>query len=64
MTRSRKVKWAGHIALTGETRYPYKILVGKPEGKRKFGNLGMDRRIMLTNWDDVNRIHLQGRNRW
>jgi hypothetical protein len=33
MTKSRKVKWAGHVAFTGETRYPNKILVGNTEGK-------------------------------
>jgi hypothetical protein len=63
MTKSRKVRWAWHIALTGETRYPYKILVGKPEGKRQFGDIEMDR-SMLRNWDGVDWIHLQGRNRW
>jgi len=26
--------WAGHVARMGETRGVYKILVGKPEGKR------------------------------
>jgi len=31
---SRKMRWAGNVALTGETRNSYSILVGKPEGER------------------------------
>jgi hypothetical protein len=30
----RKMKWAGHVARMGEKRNAYRILVGKPEGKR------------------------------
>jgi len=29
--------WAGHVARTGEKRGVYRILVGKPEGKRPLG---------------------------
>jgi hypothetical protein len=29
--------WAGHVARMGETRNLYRILVGKPEGKRPLG---------------------------
>jgi hypothetical protein len=32
--KSRRIRWAGHIAHMGEIRNAYKILVGKPEGKR------------------------------
>jgi hypothetical protein len=28
------MKWAGHVARMGEERKVYKVLVGKPEGKR------------------------------
>jgi hypothetical protein len=31
------MRWAGHVALMGEMRNAYKILVGKPEGKRPLG---------------------------
>jgi hypothetical protein len=31
------MKWAGHVACTGEMRNAYKILVRKPEGKRMLG---------------------------
>jgi hypothetical protein len=37
--KSRKIGWTGHIARIGEKRDTYKILVGKPEGKRPFGRL-------------------------
>jgi hypothetical protein len=32
--KSRRMRWAGHVAQMGEKRNAYKILVGKPEGKR------------------------------
>jgi hypothetical protein len=28
------MKWAGHVARMGDERNMYKVLVGKPEGKR------------------------------
>jgi hypothetical protein len=34
---SRRMGWAGHVARTGEKRNAYRILVGKPEGKRPMG---------------------------
>jgi hypothetical protein len=34
---SRTVRWAGHVARMGAKRYAYRILVGKPEGKRPLG---------------------------
>jgi len=30
--------WTGHVARMGEMRNAYKMLVGKPEGKRQFGS--------------------------
>jgi hypothetical protein len=35
--KSRKMRWAGHIARMGEKRNAYRLLVGKPEGKRPLG---------------------------
>ena len=29
-----RMRWAGFVALVGHRRYAYKVLVGKPEGKR------------------------------
>jgi hypothetical protein len=36
MIKSRRMRWAGHIAVLGEkmNAYTYKTLVGKPKGKR------------------------------
>jgi hypothetical protein len=35
--KSRRKKWAGYVAQTGEKRATYRLLVGKPEGKRPLG---------------------------
>jgi hypothetical protein len=40
MITSRRMRWGGHIARMGETRTAYRILVGKPEGKRQLGKPG------------------------
>jgi hypothetical protein len=37
MIKSRRMRWAGHVALMGEGRSVYRILVGKPEGQRPLG---------------------------
>jgi hypothetical protein len=31
--KSRRMKWAGHVACMGQRRGAYRVLVGKPEGK-------------------------------
>ena len=33
----RRNRWAGHVARMGEERGAYRVLVGKPEGKRPLG---------------------------
>jgi len=35
--KSRRMRWAGHLARMGERRGVYRVLVGKPEGKRPLG---------------------------
>jgi hypothetical protein len=68
--KSRKIRWAGHMARMEEDRNVHKVLVGKPEGKRP---LGRPRR----RWDDGIIMYLreiglgsewiqlaQGRDRW
>jgi hypothetical protein len=35
--KSRRMRWAGHVARMCEKRNAYKLLVGKPEGKRPLG---------------------------
>jgi hypothetical protein len=37
MIKSRRMRWAGRVACMGEKRNAYRILVGKPEGKRPLG---------------------------
>jgi hypothetical protein len=46
MIKSRRMRWAGHVARTGETRNAYMILVGKSEEKRP---LGRPRRRWIEN---------------
>jgi hypothetical protein len=35
--KSRRMRWAGHVARMGEKRNACRLLVGKPEGKRPLG---------------------------
>jgi hypothetical protein len=37
VTKLRSMRWAGNVVRTGAVRNTYKILVGKPEGKRPLG---------------------------
>ena len=50
--KSRRMRWAGHVARMGEGRGVYGVLVGKPEGNRP---LGRPRR----RWEDNIRMDLQ-----
>jgi len=48
MKKSRRMRWTGHVARMGEGRGVYRVLVGKPEGKRPFGrHTRRDGRIIL-----------------
>ena len=53
--KSRRIKWAGHVARVGERRGVYSVLVGKPEERDHLGDPGVDGRIMLRwifrKWD-------------
>jgi hypothetical protein len=44
--KSRRMRWAGHVARMGEKRNVYRLLVGKPEGERP---LGRQRRRWIDN---------------
>jgi hypothetical protein len=69
--KSRRIRWAGHVARMGKKINGYRLLVGKPEGKRP---LGRPRHRWVNNirmglgevgWGDVDWIGLaQDRNRW
>ena len=45
--KSRRMKWAGHVARMGEERGAYRVLVEKQEGKNHWGDLGVDGWIIL-----------------
>jgi hypothetical protein len=52
VTKSKRMRWAGHAARVGEERGVYRVLLGKPEEKRP---LGRPRR----RWEDNIRMELQ-----
>jgi hypothetical protein len=69
--KSRRMRWAGHVTSMGGKRNAYRILVGKPEGKRRLGrprrrredNIGMDLREI--GWGGMDWIDLaQDRDQW
>jgi hypothetical protein len=37
--KSRRMRWVGHVAPMGEMRNVYRVLMGKPEGKRPLERL-------------------------
>jgi hypothetical protein len=59
-----RIRWAGHVARMGEKRNSYRLLVGKPEGKRPLGrpscrwldDIRMD--VLELGWGAVNWIGL------
>jgi len=50
--KSRRMRWSGHAARMGERRGVYRVLMGRPEGKRP---LGRPRR----RWEDNIKVDLQ-----
>jgi hypothetical protein len=69
MIKSRKIRWTGHVACMVDIINPYKILVGKHEGKRPLerprhrweGNIRMDLRAI--GWEAVDWMRMaQDRN--
>jgi hypothetical protein len=68
--KSRRMRWAGHVAHMGEMRNVYKILVGEPEGRRPLrkqrhkweDNIEMDHGE--TRLEGVNWIHLTQDRDW
>ena len=45
VTKSRRMSWSVHVTRMEERRAIYRILVGKPEGKRQLEDPGVDGRI-------------------
>jgi hypothetical protein len=71
MIKSRRMRWASHVARMGEKRNACRILVGKPGGKRPLGrprrrwedNIKMD--LRKIGWGGIDWIDLtQNRDRW
>jgi hypothetical protein len=69
--KSRRMRWAGHVARMGEKRGAYSILMGRPEGRRPLGrprrrredSIKMD--LREAGWVGMNWIELaQDRDRW
>jgi hypothetical protein len=65
------MRWAGNVARMGQGRNVYKVLVRKPEGKRRHERPrrrwedGIKMDLTEIGWGDVEGIHLaQGRDRW
>jgi hypothetical protein len=62
--KSRRMRWAGHVARMGEEIKLYKVLVGKPEGKRPLGRPRRRWEVMIRmdlreiGWEDVEWVHL------
>jgi hypothetical protein len=71
MIKSMETRWVGHVALIGEKRNTYRLLVGIPEGKRPLrrpkcrwvGNIKVD--LLEIGWGGVDWIGLaQDRDKW
>jgi hypothetical protein len=71
IVKLRRMRWAEHVTRMREKRNAYRLLVGKPEGKRPLGrprrrwvnNIGMD--LVEVGWGDVDWIGLaQDRDKW
>jgi len=69
--KSRRMRWAGYVARMGEESGVYRVLVGKPEGKRPLGrpgrrwvdNIGMDLQDVGCGYMDWIGL-AQDRDRW
>jgi hypothetical protein len=69
--KARRMRWAGHVASMGEGRNVYRVLMGKPEGKRPLERLrrkwedGIRIDLRETGWGGLEWIQLaQHRDRW
>ena len=57
VVKSRRMRWAGHVARVGEGRGVHRVLVGKHEGKSHWGDPDVDGSIILRwifrKWEGV-----------
>jgi hypothetical protein len=54
VVKSKRMRWAGHVARMGEEREVHRVLVGKPQGKRPLGR-------PRCRWEDNIKMDLQDR---
>ena len=59
MIKSRRFRWAGHVARMEEGRSTFKIVTGKPTGKRSLERLGLDGRTILE-WTLKKYVSMRG----
>jgi len=52
VTKSKRMRWAGHTAHMGDMRYAYRVLVGRPERNRPLPR-------PWSRWDDIFLTYLQ-----
>jgi len=45
--KSRRMRWAGHVACVGKGRGVYRVLVGKPGERDHWGDPGLDGSVIL-----------------
>jgi hypothetical protein len=58
MVKSRSKRWEGHVPGIGENKNAYRLLVGKPEGRRQLGRLR--RRWIVKSKMDLGEIGWNG----
>jgi hypothetical protein len=62
--KSRRMGWAGHVICMGEGRGVYRVLVGRPEGKRPVArprrrwenNIKIELRGDIDRWDELDSV--------
>jgi hypothetical protein len=64
--KSRRMRWAGHVARMGEKRNVYRLLEGKPEGKRPIGRprrrwVDIKMNPLEIGWGGMDNIRLAGK---
>jgi len=68
--KSRRMRWAGHVARMGEERWVYRVLVGKSEGRRPLGRPRRRWADIRTDLQEVGCVYMdwiglaQDRDRW
>ena len=59
VVKPRRLRWTGHVARIEKGRSAFKLLTGKPTGKRPLGDLGVDGRTILE-WTLKRYVSMRG----